>query len=152
MKDDHMEALRAAGQRVIHAQGELAAALTELSAVALDAVRAGAAPEAVGAEYARIVAGQGTPGSAKRPPTTVRTGETIPRQARDAGADHPDRPAPPTSATGRELLAGLYDALPLAMRNQPTADLAPQLAGQAGVTEGTARKYLSAIRSERAGQ
>ncbi|MFE2728941.1 hypothetical protein [Kitasatospora sp. NPDC059327] len=149
MKGDHMEALRVAGQRVIEEQGALTAALAVLSGAVLDAVGVGAAPDAVGAEYTRMVFGYGA--SVLPGPSAVAREEVFvpaPSGGGDVDAPVPGSPAP----MGRDVLAACTTRCRPRVRGLSTADLASQLAGQAGVTEGTARKYLSAIKTERCGR
>lgn len=113
--------LRTAGDAVMRLDREKRQAITEMSQAALDAASAGVEPGMIGLEYAR------TAGAFLPPP-----------RGESAAVDE---------ATGKQALAELYAKLPEAERAKSDSSLAPVLGPLAGLTEGTARKYLGAIRA-----
>ncbi|WP_435279694.1 hypothetical protein [Streptomyces sp. 1222.5] len=122
-RNDLLIKLRAAGDSVRRSEQEKQLAMVKMNQAALDAAVAGVEPGMIGLEYARAA------------------GATLP-SPRGGGSE-------PNEATGRQALAELYTKLPEAERAKSDNALASILGPLAGLTEGTARKYLGAIRSRR---
>lgn len=96
-------------------------AMGNMNVAALEAAQTGVEPGIIGLEYARVA------------------GVTVPaprsREEEDEGTN------------GRQALAALYGKLPDTERSKSDSALAPILGPLAGLTEGTARKYLGEIRT-----